>query len=364
LGLLDNLPVELFLNILESLDFPSLSRLSRVSLRANSVVLNLPAYRIVMKHAAGPLAVLTKTELLPYHSAAQLSKALRSSQCVLCQQVAAFLFLPTCERACGNCLSRKLAFALALPDQVADYFGLSKDKVATLPALVAIRGDYYADPQRVTHQAIMTIPVADEYVFVSVMQARELALRLGTCTNPMEFWRFERTNPFCFWAEETLPYEVNSLDDSAEEEYPSIDPEYMLPHIADADFQSALTVGLSHVRFPSVGPDGRVEYGQWCRGCIDMLECFMDSVLPAEIVEQARKDGLGGCPATHFWSHASRLWSSDSLRQHVVNCHGRRIIWRRWEEVLDQIRQGGFRLKKRALKKGVKKKALKKKSLK
>lgn len=71
-GWFDRWPVELLTEALESMDFKSLSTLSRESVRACNVVRALPAYHEVMEHTKGALSVLAATGLLAHHSASSL----------------------------------------------------------------------------------------------------------------------------------------------------------------------------------------------------------------------------------------------------------------------------------------------------
>jgi hypothetical protein len=104
IGLLDILPVELLQYTLHMLDFRSLSHLSRASLHGNEVVRSLPAYRNLMEHAPHTLAALGHTRLITLHSANVLYRTLLSEQCISCGEYGAFLFIPTCERCCYECL--------------------------------------------------------------------------------------------------------------------------------------------------------------------------------------------------------------------------------------------------------------------
>ncbi|KAI0433191.1 hypothetical protein F5Y09DRAFT_329197 [Xylaria sp. FL1042] len=100
LGLLAVLPTELIFNIIEFLDFRSLSRLMRASLEWKILVEGLPAYVALTKHAQGELGTLGLTGIIKYHSASTLHSAFLSQKCVSCFEFGGFLFLPTCERIC------------------------------------------------------------------------------------------------------------------------------------------------------------------------------------------------------------------------------------------------------------------------
>jgi hypothetical protein len=103
-GLLDKMPLELLHLVLSMLDLRSLSRISRVSLQGQAVVESLPAYRDLMDYAPHAIKALGQTGLIRYHTAAMLQATLFSKSCISCGEYGAFLFLPTCERCCYECL--------------------------------------------------------------------------------------------------------------------------------------------------------------------------------------------------------------------------------------------------------------------
>lgn len=142
LGLLDRLPAELLLLTLELLDFQSLSRMSRVSLRGKAVVEGLPAFREMMQHAPETLPALGQTRLLKYHSSSLLRQTLRSAKCASCFSFAGFLFLPTCERVCFECLHENRALWLMTRAQAKRCFRLTDKQLATIPTLYSIPGTY------------------------------------------------------------------------------------------------------------------------------------------------------------------------------------------------------------------------------
>lgn len=121
LGVFDNFPAELWLIILDLLDFQSLSRISRVSLLGKVVVESLPAYKDLMTYAPEALPVLGRCQVLSYHPASLLRRTLRSSQCVSCSEFGAFLFLPTFERVCFICLTSNPAFWMTTPVEILSY---------------------------------------------------------------------------------------------------------------------------------------------------------------------------------------------------------------------------------------------------
>ena len=149
IGILDRLPPELLLAVLNLLDFQTIARLACVSHHVKKAVESLPAYRELMYHAPEALAALSQTGLIGLFSAASLRAALRSERCCTCREYGAYLFLPTCERCCWECLMRHPLLALVTATRSRRIFGLSPWRTHQLPARLqrlpvfrSIPGDY------------------------------------------------------------------------------------------------------------------------------------------------------------------------------------------------------------------------------
>lgn len=115
LGRLDKLPMELLFLTFNYLDFRSLSRVLRLSWKGKAVVEALPVYRQVMEHCPTLLTALGQTRLLSFHSGPSILQTLRSDQCASCSYFGGFIFLPTCERICFECLRENVAFWIITP---------------------------------------------------------------------------------------------------------------------------------------------------------------------------------------------------------------------------------------------------------
>lgn len=130
-GRLDKLPAELMQYILEQLDFRALSNLSQASLRGHEIVHANSSYEKVMRHAPEALVALSRTKLITYHSAALIRKALFSSECISCREFGSYLFLPTCQRCCWQCLDHNPSLWVTKPAIAAECFSLSPCQLAT-----------------------------------------------------------------------------------------------------------------------------------------------------------------------------------------------------------------------------------------
>ena len=129
------------LGLLDMLDFQSLSRLSRISLRGQVVVQSLPAYRDLMEHAPHTPA-LGRTGLIDLHSATVLHATLLSEVCVSCGEYGAFLFLPTCERCCYECLHRSQSFWVIPTALAGKCFDLMLHQLKEIPVMRSVPGIY------------------------------------------------------------------------------------------------------------------------------------------------------------------------------------------------------------------------------
>ena len=142
LGLLDTLPPEILLCILEYLDFKSLLRLTQVCLRGKQTVESMPAYREMRLYAGDSLIALGKTRLLQQHSAALLRQTLRSGYCVSCFDYGGFLFLPTCERVCFECMHKNRGFHMMTLNTAKKCFDLTDKQLKSIPTLYSIPNTY------------------------------------------------------------------------------------------------------------------------------------------------------------------------------------------------------------------------------
>jgi len=176
IGLLDILPVELLQYTLHMLDFRSLSHLSRVSLQGNEVVRSLPAYRNLMKNAPHALAALGHTSLISLHSANALYGTLLSEQCISCGEYGAFLFLPTCERCCYECLCSNQSLWVIPTTLAKKCFDLTPSQLKLLPITRSIPGVYFVG-HRISRQRQLKL--------TSVKAAKELGIKIHGSTENM-----------------------------------------------------------------------------------------------------------------------------------------------------------------------------------
>lgn len=312
LGPLDTLPLELLQLILSLLDFQSLSRLSRASLTAKATVEALPAYREFLEHAPDVLIALERTRILHYHSAALLRRTLRTNQCVSCFGFGAFLFLPTCERVCFQCLHENHALRVTTLELARKCFSLPTIHLKRIPILHSIPGSY---------SVLFHIWRPKEYRLVSVKQAKQLAIQVrGSAENvarllpptpppdmpARDFWIFKRFHE--------APLDPPACDLSQKPEK---------SNLAKDDFG-----GMASIRMPSLTGTS-ADRGRLCKGCRLVNELHSQGTLPTAVLENLVPQGIG--PRRPLLALMNRLHSREGFLEHIKICYGAGRLMEGWE---------------------------------
>ena len=311
LGRLDQLPVELLYILLGLLDLRSISHLSQVCLRGHVVVRSFPIYRDLLKYASHALTVLGRTRSIRYHSATTLHTALSSQKCVSCRYFGAFIFLPTFERCCYECLSKNQSLWVASRPLVKKCFDLDDHQIKEIPVLRSLPGLYQIGTQP-------EISRTRRLNLVSVKSAKALGLKVHGSMANMPAW-----DSLCRpWAPSTKNLKENNylrwLQD-APMQPPDGDPVFLegQPHTPNDNY-----CGMASIPFPSIGRDGQHESGLWCRGC----EWTCENVLYEDEQEIEAALGYSISPDHDVESvllaleHRAR--SKMEFVRHIQNCYG------------------------------------------
>ncbi|KAM0355810.1 hypothetical protein ACHAPU_000197 [Fusarium lateritium] len=308
LGQLDLLPAELLLSVLDLLDFQSLSRLSRVSLLGKHVVDDLPVYREMVQHAPETLAVLGQTRLLSCHSATLLHSNLRQSECVSCFAFGGFLFLPTCERVCFECLYENQALRMTSPAMAKQCFGLTDHHLQRIPVMHTVPGTFGLRFQ-FAHKQVERL--------VSVKQAKQLALEIHGSAKKLAQLRptyqpgrtsMKDAAVFRHFHEASLAppgCDLSRLPRKAE--------------VVEDDFG-----GMASIRFPYISANN-TEKGVLCQGCLVTYSHYMQGMLPQSTLLELVPTDVG--PYRPLLALLTRLWSMESFLEHAQRCYGvRRLV--------------------------------------
>ncbi|KAM0307472.1 hypothetical protein ACHAPM_000191 [Fusarium culmorum] len=308
LGQLDLLPAELLLSVLDLLDFQSLSCLSRVSILGKDVIESLPVYSEMVQHAPETLAALGQTHLLGHHRATLLHSTLRQSKCVSCFAFGGFLFLPTCERVCFECLYENQSLRMTSPAMAKQCFGLTDDDLGRVPIMHSVPGTFGLRFQ-FAHKQVEHL--------VSVKQAKKLALEIHGSDEELAKLRptyrpgkvsMKDAAIFRHFHEASLDSpgcDLSRLPRKAE--------------IVEDDFG-----GMASIQFPYLSDTG-IEKGVLCQGCVVTYSHYMQGILPPRTLSQIVPADVG--PYRPLLALLTRLWSQEGFLEHVHECYGvRRIL--------------------------------------
>ncbi|KAF5682612.1 f-box domain-containing protein [Fusarium circinatum] len=300
LGILNRLPVELLHGTISELDFLTLTRFSRVSVQARNLLRSLPAYQDLMNHAPDALGALSQTKLLHLHSASKLHAALRTECCTTCREYGAYLFLPTCERCCWQCLRSNLTRRVISPAAAGRIFALSPKMVQQLPIMFSIPGTY----------GVGRKPAQTSHKLVSVGAAKELAVsKYESLVNLKEVIARRKSRG---QNANTVKYlEAVFLD------YADSDPLMIPDHggIGDDPY-----FGMASIPFASLPTRDGVDNGLWCKGCQWTYERQKSQRLPAHLI--ANMVPVGCDPDRVLLGLARRGHSRIGLLEHIRRCYG------------------------------------------
>lgn len=315
LGLLDKLPLEVVILTLNLLDFQTLFRFTRVSIKGKGVVETLPAYRTMMEHAPQVFTALRKTRLLRYHSASSILQALQSDKCVSCLDYGALLFLPTCERVCTHCLDENKALWVITTDAAKKYFGLNDSHL-----------------ERVS--IMQSIPVGHPlcfYLLISVKAAKELGIKVHGSAENLAKLIPEKPEIDC--TEDNYLYYQAAWDDFYYSTlYQAISMEFtgreVPPRIyeetGDDHFQ-----GMAYIRIPFLNNLG-ADLGHRCEGCQVTYDHFVDGSLPEAGMSELHPPHLD-----EFWQPVAgltRIRPRAAFVEHVQHCYGAQKLLAAWKE--------------------------------
>ena len=297
LGSLESLPLEMLHIIFAALDLRSLSRMASTCLRGVAVVEALPQWRDLVKHAPGAMAALGRTQLTRHHTVTTLHDALSSADCASCGAYGAFLFLPTCERCCYECLWRNQSLQVIQLALAKKAFGLSAAQIEKLPIMRGIPGKYW-----VRYQISRSRPQR----LVSVKAAKILALQVHGSKEDLA----RQLEPFRASGPPSPAYvKLHQLQRA---------PLKPLGPLSALDQRKDLRgndefCGMASIPFACCLAGKQVEHGIWCLGCKRANHDGPDRSLdPLET--RYLRDSLGKMVYV--------AWSTNDFLEHIKRCKG------------------------------------------
>jgi hypothetical protein len=303
IGVLDILPLEILQCILNTLNFVSLSHLSRVSLLGNEVVRSLPAYKQLMEHAPHALAALGRTSLLKLHSANTIYGIFLEETCVSCGNYGSFLFLITCERCCYECLWLNPSLWVTFISDATNFFDLTLSQTKSLPIMRSIPGTYNIEHRRSRRRPLE---------LTSVKAAKELTIKVhGSAKVITKKLQAKMMAPGIPVAEyRRLRYLRRALVQQHAQEL-------FKPRYKPTDPRDQFC-GMASVHFPSLTQKDTVEKGLWCCGC--ERTCERQLTLPFEVLSSLVPPT--SCVTTVLGAAKRRAWSRSGFLEHIEDCYG------------------------------------------
>ncbi|EEA25532.1 hypothetical protein TMatcc_006238 [Talaromyces marneffei ATCC 18224] len=307
--LLDRLPLELLHLICASLDFQSLSRLSRTSLQIKTIVELLPAYRDLMKYAPRTLSALGKTKLISLHSSGELHAALRSADCVSCAEFGTYLFLPTCERVCYGCLRRNQSFWMIAEATAKECFKIPQRQLKTISFTQYVPRHY----QNARHGVF-----GQEQRLYAVKSVKRLAILIHGTNRKVTGLLPTRPPPHLANKPLREYYEFKWLLNAPMEPFQS-DPLTIPP---DGPIPRNEWFDTASIYFPHLASENLLESGLWCRGCDHLSRNLylvgpgtLSKLVPRNIKEQEFFNG---------WKDRAR--TKDNFLKHIQTCVGVQML--------------------------------------
>lgn len=196
-----------------------------------------------MKHASTALIALSRTKLISFRSIASIHAVLFLEDCVSCQKYAPFLFLPTCERCCYECLHRDRSLRVVTTQMAGICFGISPKDLRRIPAMLSIPGTY-----SVGHEVTRRRRVK----LVSLKQVRELGIAMHGSDEAMKsFFTSRNAEKLASRARHTAGWFTASSSESRPRQSST-----------SSSYATNLTdqfCGVASSYFPSLGPNNILE---------------------------------------------------------------------------------------------------------
>ncbi|RSL65221.1 hypothetical protein CEP54_004299 [Fusarium duplospermum] len=324
LGLLNRLPFDVLVQVLKLLDFQSLSRLSRTSLRGQFVVEALRVYREVMRYYPRILAALGKTDLLRHHSCVLVRQVLSEQKCASCFGYGGILFLPTCERICRDCLEKNYAYHLTDVAYAEEWFSLTNEQLQRIPIMRSIPGEY-----RLRCHA----EHFESHQLVSIKQLLQLAIKVHGSPEKVAELLPPRSSMTVY--DEEMGADLSYGEWELLEEFHKAPLEPPGRDLSKLKFNYLVYdkyPGMASIHVPHVTRSGRLEGGYQCRGCRHAMYKYY-SLRVVQLPTQGYDFPEGVAPGTVFRAMAVRLRGWKDFKDHVRQCDGvRRLLGGEKEE--------------------------------
>ena len=173
-GPLDVLPIEIRQKILRYLDLKSLTRFRSVSYKTRAMTECLPEYDTLIHHGRGLVRASLSIGAAEWVSAADLCKALAEKRCIICSELAPFIYLLAAIRVCQRCVAVNERFHMKIPGHTVVDYGLTKSIVKRLPRILSLPGRYSMKNRRRSKRVWLVDPDAARQAGIQRYGSEEL----------------------------------------------------------------------------------------------------------------------------------------------------------------------------------------------
>lgn len=142
LGILSNVPIELFHLILSQVDLETLFSLRYTNQRLLQMIESMLEYCFVQTHVPNAIRAAHLVEASVHLTLKDLYSQLSSPKCSLCSDFGEYLYLPTCSRVCFFCLIRERCFLPLRVHQAKVQYRLSQAYLSAIPRFQSLPGIY------------------------------------------------------------------------------------------------------------------------------------------------------------------------------------------------------------------------------
>jgi hypothetical protein len=208
------MPVEIRHMVLLQLDLATMDIVRCVNSHFRALVESLPAYKLLKEHANHTLCVIRKTRMAPIITIGALFTEFCQPSCRGCGAFGPFLFLPTIQRCCENCLQGNGDFQLVPLLEVQPNFGITQYWARKwLPVIYSPSGVFGDGWRNELHY--------NPRVFVSLVHIENLAREVDpskeVIRRPIDWlqkWRCRGATdlPFWDWGKQTVESGVYCSD--------------------------------------------------------------------------------------------------------------------------------------------------------
>ncbi|KAJ5930051.1 hypothetical protein N7466_005544 [Penicillium verhagenii] len=133
LGILKLLSLEVLYEIIDHMDFTTISKFSQTCHYAHTAVKHHPSHRVLAEHCPSLCKTVDRLGLGYWNSLRNFRAELHFPNCRSCGSSGAYIFLPTCERICINCCENNKDYWCIMIDEALDAFALETVDLFHIP---------------------------------------------------------------------------------------------------------------------------------------------------------------------------------------------------------------------------------------